>query len=399
MRILQVCPDYPPWGLGGAPQIFRQLAESWTAAGHEVTVACSRPLSRSREVPPRGQVRVVVFDLWTLPARLYEARYFAPMTHSSHGRFLELVRETGRDFDLVVLHGLLETMPREFLRHRRPTDPARVVSLQYGIPSADQRRVLGAISRGLYRSYGRRLSRRTARVVLFSDETEREWHQYFGPGEGTTILRSGLGLDTAELARELAEVESQSSMVDAWLAARGVREPFALAIGRNDQAKGFDVAIEALRLLAPDRPALSLVLAGESTPFTAQLARQVREAGLGSSVVILGRVSGWERLALLSRCHAFLIPSRKEGYGLNAVLARSLSKPTVATRTGAHGEILAGDTRSRIVPPSDPRQLADALRSVMDAGPSPLIVDPVQLMRFDIRGVAAALVKVGVDPP
>lgn len=395
MRILEVCPDYPPWASGGAPETFRLLADSWNSAGHEVTVACSRPVRQSKVEPAPGAPRVVSFDLWDLPTRLHEARYFAPMTYRSHRRFLEFVRSSAGQFDLVVVQGLLETMAREFVRHQDPADRARTLSLQYGVSSSDGRHVLGGISRALYRSYGRRLSHATRRVVLFSDESEREWHDYFGDGAGTTILRVGLGVDTDTLVRETAEVQAQPTRVDAWLSSRGVRSPFVFAVGRNDRAKGFDVAIDALRYLGTDRTSLNLVLAGERTPFTDQLAKRARSEGLESRVVILGRVSGWERIALLSRCDAFLIPSRKEGYGLNAVLARVLSKITVATRTGAHPEIFAGDQRSRLVPPSDPRELAAAMRDVLDEARSPLALDPVQLNRFDIRGVAAALISIG----
>ena len=399
MRILEVSPDYPPWATGGAPETFRLLAESWNSSGHEVTVACSRPLRQSNEEPAPGAIRVVSFDLWNLAARLHEARYFAPMTRPSHRRFLEFVRATAGQYDLVVVQGLLETMPREFVRHQDPADRAHTLSLQYGVSSADGSRLLGATSRTIYRSYGRRLSRRTPRVVLFSDESEREWHQYFGKGTGASIRRLGLGVDTETLVRETAEVQEHPSRVDEWLSSRGVRSPFVVAVGRNDRAKGFDVAIDALRYLGTDRPSLNLVLAGERTPFTDQLVKQAKAEGLEPRVVILGRVSGWERIALLSRADAFLIPSRKEGYGLNAVLARLLSKPTVATRTGAHPEIFAGDGRSRLVPPSDPQGFAGAIRDVLNEGPSPLAVDPVQISRFDIREVAAALVEIGTRRP
>jgi len=109
--------------------------------------------------------------------------------------------------------------------------------------------------------------------------------------------------------------------------------------------------------------------------------------------VILGRVSSWERMALLATSTAFVIPSRKEGFGLNAVHARILSKPTVATLTGAHAQILGAEAPYWLVESGDIPRMTEALRAALRRGPSNVAIDAKQLARFDIRSVAHELLS------
>lgn len=399
MRILEVCPDYPPWSLGGAPQTFRALARAWTESGHTVTVVTTRPAASTEEIASTSALTVRPFELRPLPASLHEATYFAPMARSSARAFREFVRTEVGTYDLIVVQGLLETAPRVFLSEYRTRDGQRLFSLQYGISSADASPLLSPAARVAYRTRGRRLNARLANVVVFSRESEEEWNRYFGERNDHKLLRLPLGIDAADLASEYALFTSEPGRLDTWRTTQPFRPPFLLAVGRHDRAKGFDVAIDAFARIAAEYPRMSLVLAGRPTPFTEELRRDARLAGVSDRVRILGRVNDWERFALMGTCELFLIPSRKEGYGLNAVLARVLSKSTVATRTGAHEEILSGDPWARLVPPNDPAALAQGIREGLQSGGPPMKLDAALLDQFDIRHLADRLVALAARAP
>ncbi len=399
MRILEVCPDYPPWSLGGAPLTFRALARAWTESGHTVTVATTRPAASTEENASTSGLTVRSFELRPLPASLHEATYFAPMKRSSAHAFREFVRAEAGVYDLVVVQGLLETAPRVFLSEYRTRDGQPLFSLQYGVSSAEASPLLSPAARLAYRTRGRRLNARLSNVVVFSRESEEEWNRYFGDRNGRKVLRLPLGIDAVELASEYAQFTADPVRLDTWRTAQSFRPPFLLSIGRHDRAKGFDVAIEAFARIAAEYPRLSLVLAGRPTPFTEELRRDARLAGLSDRIRILGRVSDWERFALMDACELFLIPSRKEGYGLNAVLARVLSKATVATRTGAHEEILSGDPSARLVPPQDSTALAQAIREGLESGGPAMKLDTTLLKQFDIHHLADRLVELAARSP
>lgn len=394
MRIAAVTPDFPPWASGGAPQAVRALAGIWASEGHEVTVIASRPRSLRDREPQDAPFRTVAIDLWDLPQRLHEAAYFAPMIAAGHRTFRDFARSAQRDYDAVVLVGLLETVPREFLRHSVARSD-NVASVQFGVSSARGHRVLHGFSELAYRIYGRRLGRRLARVVLFSDEGEEEWQRYVRPPSSVHLERAVLGVDGATIASDLDRLREHPEDTRAWYAEHQIRPPYLFAVGRNDRAKGFDTAIEAFGLIASEHPDLSFVLAGERTPFTTELERAAIALGLTGRVRFLGRVSDGERDALLSGARLFLIPSRKEGYGLNAVLARVLGKPTVATISGAHPEILDDAARFVLVPPDDPESLAAGIREALTRATVPMVLDAAQLRRFDNHPLARQLLPGG----
>jgi glycosyltransferase involved in cell wall biosynthesis len=363
--------------------------------GHEVTVACSRPSSRAGLPSPDVPYRLESYRLLDLPAGLHEASYFAPLRLADRRRFRDFVRSESGTYDRVLVHGLLETIPRQFLLWFRGAPSRKLISLQYGISTADYSRILSAGSWLVHESVGRLLVSRMGTIVVFSSESESELRSYFGPMKGKNVVRETLGIDTAAFANEWASVAQQLPAGTSSLESRSIRPPFIFAIGRNNRMKGFDTLLESFGQLAKEFPSLSLVLAGERTPFTNNLESAIGKLDLQGRVLILGRISPWDRMALLTACTVFAIPSRKEGFGLNAVHARILSKPTVATATGAHVQILGNDGPFWIVPPGDVPALTEALRDAVNRGLATPGIDASQLSRFDINTLAAELLKLG----
>jgi glycosyltransferase involved in cell wall biosynthesis len=315
------------------------------------------------------------------------------MLLSEHGRFRDFVRRESPRYDLVIVHDLLETVPRQFLLHLPKGGARRLLSLQYGISTAEYSTGLSLASWLLHKSMGKLLISRVENILVFSSGTISELREYFGPLRGKNVHQLDLGIDAVSFEGECATVMGQLPAVAQWLDGRSIRPPFIFAIGRNNRAKGFDLLLESFSQLTAEFPGLTLVLAGERTPFTDELERTIRERKLQDRVSVLGRISSWERMALLATSAVFVIPSRKEGYGLNAVHARILSKPTVATSTGAHEQILGHEGPFALVRPGDVSQLTQALRVFITSAPGMVSVDPDQLARFDIGLLAKELLQ------
>ncbi len=74
-----------------------------------------------------------------------------------------------------------------------------------------------------------------------------------------------------------------------------------------------------------------------------------------------------ELVALYAEAEAAVVPSLYEGFSLPAIEAMACGLPLVATTAGALPEVV-GDS-ALLVPPGDPRALADQLDSLLaDAG-------------------------------
>jgi alpha-1,3-rhamnosyl/mannosyltransferase len=131
-------------------------------------------------------------------------------------------------------------------------------------------------------------------------------------------------------------------------------EPFVLYVGEAERRKGFDTLLEAMALVAPQRPNLSLVA-------TTQLHGEF-EIPPGVRVVELGYVDDDTLAALYRGCKLLAFPSRYEGFGLPVLEAMSYGAPVVASNSSSIPE--AGGDAALYVAPSEPSQLAAAIRKV-----------------------------------
>jgi glycosyltransferase involved in cell wall biosynthesis len=132
-----------------------------------------------------------------------------------------------------------------------------------------------------------------------------------------------------------------------------------LSVGRLARQKGFDVLVDAAALL--DGTAAVIAVAGDG-PERSRLEERIREAGVVGRVLLLGFRA--DARALTAEADVVCMPSRWEGSPLALHEAMAAGRPVVATAVGGI-PALAGKA-AVLVPPEDPRALADALRTVLD---------------------------------
>ena len=108
-----------------------------------------------------------------------------------------------------------------------------------------------------------------------------------------------------------------------------------LFLGRLDRKKNVHGLIEAVAALKGNRQlgGWKLVIAGPGSPaYLNALKRQLREAGLGAEVVLIGPVYEEAKTAAFAHADAFALPSFSEGQPLAVLEAWSYRLPVVMTR-------------------------------------------------------------------
>ena len=124
------------------------------------------------------------------------------------------------------------------------------------------------------------------------------------------------------------------------------------AIGRLTTQKGFDILIEATRILVQRGDSIEVCIAGQG-PELASLETTARQL----PVRFLGPVDDIQ--SFLSELDVFCLPSRWEGLPFALLEAMMEGKACVATDVGDVGEALG--EAGVLVPPDDPHALAAAL--------------------------------------
>ena len=146
------------------------------------------------------------------------------------------------------------------------------------------------------------------------------------------------------------------------------------AVGRHIYYKGFPYLVRAMRDLAEmlrargeDPDGVRLLLGGRG-PLSDELKATARELGVEDRIVFLGRVPEEELPHYYHACDVFCMPSVEQGeaFGLVQVEAMSCYKPVVCcelhngvTYVNRHNET------GLVVPPRDPRALAEALTTLL----------------------------------
>ncbi|OYU92604.1 MAG: glycosyl transferase family 1, partial [Burkholderiales bacterium PBB5] len=111
-------------------------------------------------------------------------------------------------------------------------------------------------------------------------------------------------------------------------------QPYLLHISRLAPSKN----VAALLALAAAWPEQRLVLAGATSPYTAEVRQQIAQRGLHNVVLQLD-VSEAQKAWLYARCQGFDFPSLAEGFGLPPIEAMHFGKPTFLSRLTSLPEV------------------------------------------------------------
>lgn len=192
-----------------------------------------------------------------------------------------------------------------------------------------------------------------------------------------------------EWSKWLPELRLRDSVIENAVDASGpdpspvsLDPPHLVCLGRLVAEKGFDLAIEAVRMLRETHPDVRLTVAGDGDRREA-LEDAVRHGGLSDDVHFIGWVSPDEVPELLATATVVLVPSRTEAFGLVAAEAAMAGRPVVASDVGGLAGVVEHGRTGILVEPDDAGRLAWAVRRMLE--------DPEATRRMGREARSAAL--------
>ena len=132
-----------------------------------------------------------------------------------------------------------------------------------------------------------------------------------------------------------------------------------VSVGRLSREKGHDVLLRALADLRSRGVAVTLRVVGDG-PERAALDSLAENLGLADAVEFAGALPPGQLPDAYAHADAFVLPSRREGFGVALVEAMATGLPVVATRSGGPSDIVS-PSDGILVAPDDPGALADGI--------------------------------------
>src|SRR5665647_2063693 len=153
-------------------------------------------------------------------------------------------------------------------------------------------------------------------------------------------------------------LEVVSNCIEMPLPREQSEQEYILFVGRLVATKGVPYILKAMKDVDS-----RLVICGDG-PSRPSLERMTAKLGIENKVTFEGRVSEERKADLFAGCKMLVMPSLFESLGLAAAEAMSYGKPVIASTAGGLPGVV-GDG-GLVVPPRNSRQLAEAIRRLLD---------------------------------
>lgn len=179
------------------------------------------------------------------------------------------------------------------------------------------------------------------------------------------------GRDARHARQELGDKVEVSAITNATPEYTGrlsdQQSTIAVAAGRLQRSKGFDLLVSAWARVLEKHPEWQLRIFGEGELRT-DLQDQIDDLGMHRSARLMGFSTALQDE--MAKCSLFVLSSRREGYGMVLVEAMSCGLPVVSfdCPTGPR-EIIGDGVGGVLVPNNDVEALADAIIRMIEIGP------------------------------
>jgi glycosyltransferase involved in cell wall biosynthesis len=336
MRVLHVYRTYFPDPPGGLQEAIRQICASTAKRGVENTIFTLSPHPEPSALT-MPEAKVVRARSWWAPA---SCDLGGPQ---AWWRFRSLLKQS----DVVVYH-----FPWPYADLLHLTAASRVPAVLLYHSDIVRQRWLGRVYGPLMRHTLNAMSA----VVATSPAYAQTSPVLASPNVRDKVRVIPLGIDEASYTAQPDERIFERLVMDG-------NEPYFLFIGVLRYYKGLHILLEAAR-----RVSARIVIAG-SGPESEALKHQSNLLRT-TNVIFAGQVSDSEKVALIRRCRALVLPShlRSEAFGVVLIEAAMYGRPMISCEIGTGTSYVnQNEQTGLVVPPEDPEALASAMQRLISS--------------------------------
>ena len=143
--------------------------------------------------------------------------------------------------------------------------------------------------------------------------------------------------------------------------------PRVLFVGNLVGSKGFSLTVKAVMHLCSIYPHIQLRVIGKGKGHATAIAREIRAAGAGDHLDLIGYVPHQDLPEHYAWCDVMAGPSTFEpGPGNTYLEAMACGRPVIACNSGGAPEVVLQNETGLLIPPADLAQLVEAIRALSD---------------------------------
>lgn len=373
MKILNIC-GYS-WDIGGPPKIIYDHAIEQLKNGAEVTILT--PISEGQKVYdlPEG-VNIV-----TCP-RHWLARFWAEFSPELYF----WLKMHGNDYDVIHIHGVWHF--------------AGVAPYLAGVKTPKCITIHGLLDRWAVRHgywkkrlfgvlFQKSILRKTELIQINNLDEQEDVRLFLGEQHpNVVIVPNGMNIATFEhlpikgMFREKFGIASDKKII--------------LFLSRINIKKGLDMLLPAFAALLKERDDCILVMAGPDDGYLKEVQNFIVQHKLATQILLVGMLTGTEKLAAFADANVFALPSYSEGFSIATLEALISGVPSLLSDRVGFGPAIKETNAAHLVELNVP-SIKDGLRKLLDepAYAAQLAENGKKLVRtrYDIKIVAKQLLK------
>lgn len=347
MKLLFLCPYYPPH-VGGVENYAFQLNE-WLAK--EPTVSSITVLAPRLPVDATLSEKNGKITILRYPA--FEPVSNFPIPKFWHKSYRELIAQAKRSQPTIVF-SYTRFFVSSLVAYRISRQlKTKWIHVEHGSDFVQSSsRLVSGVSWLYDQTFGRLVLKKADRVIGISNAVAR-FVKTIVPRDVRVIYRGvDQGLIEMTSINEKIRASYQGKIIVNYL-------------GRLIVGKGLLDLIEAAKLLSNKKVIFLMVGAG---PQEKELKTAVEQVGLGKQIVFLGSKPFVEAIGIMKASDIVINPSYTEGLPTTLIEAALCSKAIIATDVGGTNEIVTDGVSGRLIAPHQPKQIAQALASLLADG-------------------------------
>jgi len=331
MKILQVCPIFPPrpkeFG-SGVTQVVYNVSKELAKRGHKVEVYTSNALDVNTKIEDKSNLMLVDgIKVYHFPYVMHYYTFFlTPFMISA-------VRKNLKEFDVIHIHDLRAFQSIVVYYYARKYGVPYVLQAHGSLPRIMAKRRLKWFYDVLF---GYKLLRDASKVIALSRVEADQYRRMGVPEEKIAIIPNGIDLS------EYANLPPKGAFKKKF----GIPEDkkVILYLGRIHRSKGIDLLIKAYAYLIEkmgNKDAV-LVIAGPDDGYLNEAKALADSLGIYNSVMFTGFISSEDKLKALVDADVFVTPSFY-GFPMTFLEACATGTPIITTTLGDTLEWINGN--------------------------------------------------------